>query len=288
MFLHRDFFLTEIEIMKKKIAIQGIQGSFHHQVASIYFTNKVDLVECDSFQELVYRVNTGKCDQAVMAIENSIAGAILPNYALIDEANLNIIGERTIPIMMNLMALPGQQIQDITEVYSHPMALLQCKAFFRKHPHIKLIEDVDTAAVGKRIADQELKSVGALAGNIAAEIYNLEIVAADIHTMKSNTTRFLILNKNTLKMKDEANKASLKIEVKDQPGSLTNLLDVFKRNNLNMSKIQSLPIIDKPWKYAFFIDVLFDDKIIFEKTITELREEASHVKILGTYKSFAK
>lgn len=272
--------------MKKKIAIQGIQGSFHHQVASAYFTEPVDLVECDSFQELVNGVRLGKCDQAVMAIENSIAGSILPNYALIDEANLQIVGERTIPILMNLMVLPGQKIEDITEVYSHPMALLQCKAFFRKHPHIKLIEDVDTAAVAKRISDQQLRGVAALAGNIAAEIFDLEIIAADIHTMKSNTTRFLILDKTAVEIKKEVNKASLKIEIKDQPGSLTDLLEVIRQNHLNMSKIQSLPIIDKPWEYAFFIDVLFQDYAVFQKTIDELKQVASTLKIVGTYKSF--
>lgn len=271
------------------IGIQGIQGSFHHQVAQEYFGNEVRVEECMSFQQLVNSLVTGTSECAIMAIENSIAGSILPNYALIDEANVHVTGEHYIPIMMNLMALPGQKIEEITEVYSHPMALLQCKNFFRKYPHIKLIEDEDTAAAAKRISEKKLAHVAAVASNAAAAIFNLEVLAADIHSMKNNTTRFLILNKASLKPNGvKINKASLKLEIEDTTGSLVGLLQVIKENNLNMSKIQSLPIIEKPWEYSFFVDVVFEEYADFERGMKALAAITDSIKILGTYKQFEK
>lgn len=272
-----------------RIAIQGIQGSFHHQVAQEYFGKNVSVQECMSFQELMRSLVSGTSETAVMAIENSIAGSILPNFALIDEANVQIIGEHYIPILMNLMTLPGQKIEEITEVYSHPMALLQCKDFFRKYPHIKLIEDVDTAAVAKRISENKLTNVGAVASNAAAEIFNLEVLAADIHSVKSNATRFLILNKKPCISNDvKIDKASLKLEIKDTSGSLMRLLAVIKENHLNMSKIQSLPIIDTPWEYAFFVDVVFKEVSDFETAVKALTFITSSIKVLGMYKRFEK
>ena len=173
-----------------RVAIQGIKGSFHHIVAEQYFGKNIDLIECLSFTEMPELLKQDKAEVLIMAIENSIAGAILPNYALIDDYKLAISGEHYLPIHHNLMVFNGQNIADIKEVYSHPMALLQCHKFFKEYPHIKLIEDKDTASVAKRIHDNKLLGVGAIASTLAAEIYDLTIIAPEIQTIKDNATRF--------------------------------------------------------------------------------------------------
>lgn len=275
--------------MKEITAIQGIEGSFHHQVAREYFGDDVVTDQCMSFQELIDSLKNGKSSVGVMAIENSIAGSILANYALIDENDIRITGEHYIPIVMNLMALPGQKIEDITEVYSHPIALLQCKNFFRNYPGIKLIEDSDTAEVARRIAEKGLKNTGAVASNAAADIFGLEILAEDIHSIKSNATRFLILSGNGVEKEEKnINKASLKFEINDAHGSLITVLNVINDCNLSMTKIQSMPIIEKPWEYAFFVDVIFNDIADFKKAMKIIEVVTDSLKILGTYKRFEK
>ena len=181
--------------MPKKVAIQGIKGSFHDQVVEQYFSVPPVRLECSTFDELAQSIDSGKCDLGVMAIENSIAGSILPNYALLDQYELVITGEHFLRIEHNLMALPGQKIQEIEEVHSHPMALLQCKKFFRKHPHIKLVESHDTAEEAYKIGAQKWTSKAAIASVRAAEIYGLEILNPSIQTIKNNVTRFIILQK---------------------------------------------------------------------------------------------
>ncbi|HEX9151000.1 MAG TPA: prephenate dehydratase domain-containing protein, partial [Flavobacterium sp.] len=176
--------------MRTKIAIQGIKGCFHHQVAQEYYYQNVEIDECLSFEELVDSLLSGKSDQAVMAIENSIAGPIIPNYALIDKNNLHIIGEHYLDIHQNLMALKGQKIEDIQEVHSHPMALLQCMEFLKKYPNIKLVEDKDTAETARRIHQNQLKGIAAIASKTASEMYELEILAPEIQTINNNMTRF--------------------------------------------------------------------------------------------------
>ena len=178
-----------------KIAIQGIKGSFHHIVAEDFFGKDIELGECLSFTEIPVLLKNKEVDSAVMAIENSIAGAILPNYALIDEYDLSIKGEIYLKIHHHLMALEGQKLEDIKEVWSHPMAILQCRKFFRNHPHIKLVEESDTAEVAKRIQEQQIKGVAAIASKRAAEIYGLEVIRDDIQTIKENSTRFFVLNR---------------------------------------------------------------------------------------------
>src|SRR6187402_1949580 len=169
--------------MRTKIAIQGIKGSFHHQVAQDYFNQNIEVDECMSFEELVSSLLSGKTDQAVMAIENSIAGPIIPNYALIDKNNLHIIGEHYLNIQQNLMALKGQKIEDIQEVHSHPMAILQCMEFLKKYPNIKLVEDKDTAETARRIQEKQLTGIAAIASETAAEMYNLDIIVSSIQTI---------------------------------------------------------------------------------------------------------
>jgi len=268
-----------------KIAIQGIRGSFHHIVANQYFGENITLKECLSFTEIPELLNDEMVEGAVMAIENSLAGSILPNYALIDEFNLSIQGEVHFPIHHHLMGLEGQSLSDIKEVWSHPMALLQCRNFFRNHRNIKLVEESDTAEVARRIQKEKLKGIAAVASKTAAEIYNLHIIENEIQTRKQNYTRFFVLKKRNGKLDRSSivNKASIKFITDHQTGSLAEVLNVFASLDINLSKIQSLPIIDKPWKYAFFIDVVFDDYQQYQKAIKLVKDKTSSLKILGEY-----
>ncbi|WP_435255522.1 prephenate dehydratase [Tenacibaculum sp. A30] len=270
----------------KKIAIQGIHGSNHYIVANNFYEENIELVECLSFDVLVDSLLNSQSKQAIMALENTIAGSIIPNYALIDKYNLHISGEYYLPIHHHLMALPNQQIKDITEVCSHPMALLQCKEFFKQHKHIKLVEDVDTSAVAKRISDQQLKGVAAIAPKIAADIFGLSIIEDEIQTIKNNATRFVILQtSNPENGKIEINKASLRFELDHKRGSLAAVLNVMSDCKLNLTKIQSLPKIETPWKYAFFVDVTFEAYEDFEKAKAIIQIMAEEFKILGEYKN---
>lgn len=270
--------------MTKKIAIQGIRGSFHHAVAMDYFSPSVVLEECLSFDAVVEALLSGKVKQAVMALENSIAGSIIPNYALLDHNDLTIVGEYNLNIHHNLMALEGQSLHEITEVHSHPMALLQCKAFFKDYPHIKLIEAADTAEVAFRIADEKRKGMAAIAPIEAADIYGLHVLATSIQTIKNNVTRFVIVQqKNGALPKDQINKASLKFVLDHQRGSLAAVLNVMSDCLLNLTKIQSLPVIETPGKYAFFVDMTFDTYEQFEKARKILAIMALEFKILGEY-----
>lgn len=266
-----------------KVAIQGIKGSFHHIVAEQYFGKNIDLLECLSFSEMPALLHNKTAEVLIMAIENSIAGAILPNYALIDENQLTICGEHHLEIHHNLMGLKGQSIEDIKEVYSHPMALLQCHKFFKQYPHIKLIEDKDTAVVAKRIQDQKLEGVGAIASKLAAKIYNLEILAAEIQEIKENATRFFILTNSENKSSVSANKASIKFITSHETGSLALILTILAKHNLNLSKIQSMPVISTPWKYAFFADFIFDSYADYYDAISEIKEKVETLKVLGEY-----
>jgi len=275
-----------LRLMDKIIAIQGVQGSFHHLVAQEYYHQEVEVLECMSFAELTKSLIKGEANEGVMAIENSIAGSILPNYALIDENNLKVVGEHYIPIDMNFMAMPGQKIENIKKVYSHPMALLQCKEFFKKHPHIKLIEDSDTAEVARRISEKGSTKVAAVASKAAAQLFGLEILAESIHTKKSNATRFLIIStKKKEPNGDKIDKASLKFELESKRGSLVSVLNILRDFNLDMTKIQSMPIIEFPWKYSFFIDVIFEDYAEFQKAMDILEVMTERLTILGTYKN---
>ncbi|WP_139959930.1 prephenate dehydratase [Flavicella sediminum] len=267
-----------------KVAIQGIKGSYHHIVAENFFGKNIDLEECMTFAEMPDLVLENKVDVAVMAIENSIAGAILPNYALIDEGNLKVTGEYYLPIHHNLMGLKGQTIEDIKEVYSHPMALLQCQKFFRQYPHIALIEDKDTADVAKRINEKQLKGVGAVASTLAAEIYDLVVLASGIQTIKDNHTRFVIVEKETKSKGALVTKASIKFVLHDHSGSLGEVLMELAKYRVNLSKIQSLPIIEKPWEYAFFADLVFEDYQEYKNALNDIKEKVSSCKVLGEYK----
>lgn len=284
---HRDFFNFNIDwILIKKVAIQGIKGSFHHIVSRDYFDETVESVECLTFDKVVDCLLQNQVDAAVMALENSIVGSIIPNYALIDTNQLHIIGEHYLDIQHHLMALPNQTIANIKEVYSHPMALLQCKEFFKKHPHIKLIEDKDTAEVAKRIQEQQLKNVAAVASEMASELFNLEILSRSIQTIQHNETRFVIVKtENHYLDASEINKASLKFELEHKKGSLASVLNVLSDCGISLTKIQSLPKVETPWKYAFFVDVTFEDYKHYHKAKDIIGTMAQEFKILGEYKN---
>ena len=270
-----------------KIAIQGILGSNHYIVAQNYFGSSLQIQECLSFDAVVNSIMSGNSEVGIMAIENTIAGSIIPNYALIDQNSLQITGEYYLNIHHHLLGLDNQKTEDIKEVYSHPMALLQCKEFFKKYPKIKLIEDVDTADVAKRISENKLMSIAAIAPKIAADIFNLSVLDDEIQTIKNNATRFVIVEKNNNSKFDshKINKASLKFELDHQRGSLAAMLNVMSDCQLNLTKIQSLPKIETPWKYAFFVDVTFDDYENYKKAKAIIEIMALEFKILGEYKN---
>jgi prephenate dehydratase len=276
--------------MMKKIAIQGIKGSNHYLVAQNYFGAEIELHEFLSFDRLVDCLIAENCDYGIMALENTIAGSIIPNYALIDHNGLTICGEYYLNIHHHLMALPNQNMQDIQEVCSHPMALLQCKKFFKQHKHIKLVEDVDTAEVAERISKKQLQGVAAIAPKVAADLFDLEVLEDDIQTIKNNATRFVILQKQnaseTLPGQSEGvNKASLKFLLDHKRGSLAAVLNVMSDCKLSLTKIQSLPKIETPWKYAFFVDVTFEKYADYAKAKAIVEIMAEEFKILGEYKN---
>ncbi|MFK7832862.1 MAG: prephenate dehydratase [Winogradskyella sp.] len=272
--------------MKKPIAIQGIKGSFHHEVAQRYFEDNSEVLECMSFDGTVDCLLKSETDVIVMALENSIAGSIIPNYALIDTHNLCIVGEYYLDIQHHLLVLGGQSISDITEVHSHPMALLQCKVFFKDFPHIKLVEAKDTAEVAQHISEKQLKGIAAIASKNAAELYGLQVLAESIQTIKHNETRFVIVKRhNEQSDTAEINKASLKFQLDHKRGSLATILNVLSDCKLNLTKIQSLPKIETPWKYAFFVDVTFDALKDYEKAMAIVGLMAENFKVLGEYKN---
>ena len=272
-----------------KVAIQGIKGSFHHLVALNYFGPNVDIIDCNTFQEIIDKLNQKEVERGVMALENSIAGSILPNYALIDDSNMHIIGEYNFSIDHNLMCFQNQTLEDIKEVHSHPMALLQCKEFFNDYNHISLVEASDTAKVAQIISEKKLKGIAAIASKEAAKIYNLNLISESIQTINNNVTRFVILKTSVQPIKKESyNKASLKFILDHQRGSLAAVLNVLSDCLLNLTKIQSLPVIKTPGKYAFFVDVKFENTDFFQKAVSILKIMALEFKIIGQYLEYKK
>ena len=270
-------------VNKNKIAIQGIEGSFHHAVAQSYFDKSIKVICCSSFDQLVFSILENHSTYGVMAIENSIAGSIIPNYALIDQNDLNIVGEYYYQIQHSLLALPNQNIDDILEVHSHPMALLQCKDFFSKFSNIKLVESDDTANAAKEISKNNILKRAAIASKTAAGLYNLEILEDAIQTISKNVTRFVIIQKELAVKNINYNKASLKFILDHKRGSLATVLNVMSDCKLNLTKIQSLPVIETPGKYSFFVDVTFDSSSFFDKALSILQIMTLELKVLGKY-----
>lgn len=270
-------------VNKIKIAIQGIEGSFHHAVAQSYFDKNIKVICCSSFDQLVISVLENNSTYGVMAIENSIAGSIIPNYALIDQNDLKIVGEYYYQIQHSLLALPNQNIDDILEVHSHPMALLQCKDFFSKFSNIKLVESDDTANAAKEISINNIFNRGAIASKTAAGLYNLQMLEDSIQTISNNVTRFVIIQKELPTKNINYNKASLKFILDHKRGSLATVLNVMSDCKLNLTKIQSLPVIETPGKYSFFVDVTFDSSSFFDKAQSILQIMTLELKVFGKY-----
>lgn len=272
--------------MSIKIAIQGIESSFHHLAVQKLFSNtNVTLMPCDSFDKVTESITNLSADFGVIAIENSIAGSILSNYTLIDREDLQILDEVYLNIDMYVMALEGETLHTIDEIHSHPVALQQCKDYLmRVQPHCKIVEGKDTASEARRIKEGNLKGVAAIAGKQVAERYGLKILDSHVQSLKEDKTRFVVLGRKSEAPQIDANKASLKFVLDHEVGNLSNVLQLLNTFSINLTKIQSLPIPEKPWEYAFFVDVLFEDQALFSEVITMLGKTVKELKILGVYK----
>jgi prephenate dehydratase len=268
---------------KLRIAIQGIATSFHEVAALTYFEGPIETVECLSFHALCESLEKGTSDYAVMAIENSIAGSILPNYFLLQTYHFSIIGELYLPIHMHLLALPGVKLQDLKCIESHPMAIRQCTEFIYTLNGIEVRESDDTALSAKRVSELKLKDTAAIANEFAAKKYGLQILEKRIETHKKNFTRFLVLTKR-MQEKLESNKASLSFEVANEVGSLADALMTFKNNKINLSKIQSIPVIGKPSEYSIHIDVEWKSRKNYDNAMREVMRQVKNLNVLGEYK----
>lgn len=268
---------------KPKIAIQGIATSFHEVAAMQYFHKPIQTIECLTFHTLCESLKNGESDFAVMAIENSIAGSILPNYFLLQEYHFSIIGEVYLPIHMHLLALPGVRLSEIKTIESHPMAIRQCSDYLYKLNGVQIMESEDTALSARKLKEQKLKTTGAIANEYAAKKFGLQIIEKRIETHKKNFTRFLILTRKT-KDNIESNKASLCFEVANEVGSLAEALMTFKNNSINLSKIQSIPIIGKPSEYSIHIDVEWRKRKSYDQAIQAVLRQVKNLNILGEYK----
>lgn len=271
---------------KPRVAIQGIRASFHEEAAFKYFGENIQTIECNSFKQTFDALENNQADYVVMAIENSIAGSILPNYSLLLNYNFPVIGEIYLPIQLHLMALPGVSFDQIKYVTSHPIAIRQCIDFFDEYPHLKIVESVDTAACAKRIHDEKLTDTVAIANTLAAKLYGLDILERRIESNKKNFTRFLILTTHENVVKTTANKASLCFQVSNQVGALAKVLNIFANQSVNMSKIQSMPVLGKRNEYNFYVDVEWEETKQYDTAVKQILKYTHNFNILGEYKRY--
>jgi len=268
-----------------RVAIQGISGSFHEDAAMSYFEQSVRIVPTETFDELFAALERRDADYGVMAIENTVAGSILPNYALLRESKLRVVGETYLRISLNLVGLKGQRLEDLVEVYSHPMAINQSRVFFKAYPRAKLVASGDTASSAKRIAEERRPGTAAIASARAAQTYGLEVLFEEIETNKANYTRFLILTDelNAVAGKD-VNKASICFSLQHQVGCLSQVLSVLAFYGMNLTKIQSLPILGQEWQYLFYVDVCFGDFVRYRQALSAIRPLTAIFEVLGEYR----
>ena len=270
-----------------KVAIQGYSGAFHEVATRLLFEgHAVEIEAHDTFKELIKSVESGEnADYGLMAVENTIAGSLMDNYRLLNESSLQIIGEIDLRIQQNLLVWPGQKIEDLTAVHSHPVANVQCREFFAQYPHIELVDDIDTALSAKNIRDKQSKHIGAIASSLAAEIYGLEVLAEGIETNKRNFTRFLLLGRamNYPVPKDQATKISLCFALDHEVGALHKLLAVLSAYGANLTKIQSAPIIGKEWQYLFYVDLIADKRYDYQQVLSAIQPLTSYMRLLGVY-----
>lgn len=274
--------------MTKTVAIQGFSGCFHEEAARRFYTETMGVVpeiaECATFEGLFKALDAGRADAAVMAIENTISGGLLPNFELLRKYPRRIKGEVYLHIHQNLMALPGQDMHDIKEVRTHYMAINQTREFFeRECPWINLVESDDTAKSAAEIAEGGIMGVGAVASSLAAERFGLEILRPEIETFRTNFTRFLILDDSIRVDKASIDKASLCFTLPHKPGSLAQILTVLSFYDMNLTRIQSLPIPGMEWQYFFYIDIKFDSYERYNQALAAVRPLIEDLRILGEY-----
>ncbi len=271
--------------MNKKISIQGFEGSFHQVAARQFFGNDVETICCSTFREVVtIAADKNKSNGGIMAIENSLAGSILPNYTLLQKSHLKIVGEIYLHIKQNLLVNPGVTLEDIREVHSHPMALLQCTNFLEKY-NWKLIETEDTALSARHVHQHRSRHIAAIASKLAAELYGLHLIAPNIHTLKNNYTRFLVLETpDAAKDIEDANKASVNFHTDNSKGSLAKVLTRIAEGDINLSKLQSMPIPGSDWKYSFHADLEFSNLDQLNKVIKNIKPITEALRIYGIYK----
>ena len=266
-----------------KVAIQGIKASFHEEAAFKFFGRDIETVECNSFKQTCEKLEQNEADYVIMAIENSIAGSLLPNYTLIREYNFAIVGEVYLPIQLHLMALPGVKFEDIKYATSHPIALRQCIDFLDEYPAIQVIESSDTAACAKRIRDEQLTDTVAIANSLAAELYGLNIIERRIESNKKNYTRFLILKNNKAESLIPVNKASICFQVSNHVGALSKVLNIFAEQNVNLTKIQSMPVLGKRNEYYFYVDMEWTNMENYDKAVRQTLKYTVNFNIMGEY-----
>jgi prephenate dehydratase len=271
--------------MKKaiRVAIQGIKASFHEEAAYKFFGKDIDTLECNSFKHTCEALEKKDADFVVMAIENSIAGSLLPNYTLIRDYNFSIAGEVYLPIQLHLMALPGVKFEDIKYVTSHPIAIRQCIDFFDEYPHLQVVESTDTAACAKKIRDEELKDTVAIANTLAAELYGLNIIERRIESNKKNYTRFLILKRDKSDDDKNVNKASICFQVSNHVGALSKVLNIFAENEVNLTKIQSMPVLGKRNEYYFYVDLEWKNMESYDTVVRRAVKYTVNFNIMGEY-----
>lgn len=269
--------------MSKKVAIQGLRGSFHHEAAELYFHERPDLVECETFDEVIRAITEESAEVGIMAIENSLAGSIIPNYNLIRRHQVEIIGEVGLRVRMNLIGKPGTSIEDLREIHSHQMAIRQCGSFFKSYPDIKLVEAFDTAGSVKMIREQNLADIGAIASIQAAKEYNMEVLQTGIEDHDLNYTRFLILQKIGASQIPNPNKVSVYFQTSHDPGSLAHTLTIISGLGINLSKLQSHPVPSKNTLYGFYATLEITEIAQLHDLERILKRLALTFEILGVF-----
>ncbi|HBE40278.1 MAG TPA: prephenate dehydratase [Bacteroidales bacterium] len=274
------------------VAIQGVRGSFHEIAAIEYFTGKeIATVPCDTFDDLFRLVKGRKAGYGIVAFENSVAGSILPNYELLRKSHLSVTGEIYLRVIQNLIALPGQHLNDIHEIHSHPMAIQQCSLFLEKMRKEggKVVETIDTALSARLISEKKQYGIGAIASSSAAAMYNLSIIKKEIEDDRQNFTRFLIISGNRngtpdISMENNTDKAMVCFSLPHKVGSLSQVLSVLAFYQVSLTRIQSLPIVGKPWEYLFHIDLLFSDFHRYRMALDAIRPLTEGLEIVGEFR----
>lgn len=273
----------------RRVTIQGVAGCYHDAAAREYFAgDEVETIPCDSFPEMFETLSTDASLLGILAIENTIAGSLLQNHELLRASNMQIVGEYKMRISHSIAALPGQSLDHLTEVNSHPMALLQCEQFLQRYPNMRVIEKFDTAGSAREIAEKNLLGHAAVCGEYAANLYGLEILASGIETNKRNFTRFLVLADPLVAAEvrpreSEINKSSVVFTLPHSKGALSKVLTILSFYDINLTKIQSMPIMGREWEYRFYIDLEFDSYSRYHQAIDAVRPLTNDLRVLGEY-----